>query len=126
MPRPRLAAADAENVGGNFEPELLKVLRRVRAEEPLLGLKEYTDRVREEYTDRVLRPLPGVEQVRARALSRAKETLRTYAAQETGGLWVLIQSEGASEQLTQEGPLPPSPPLPPRTPPPPPGGCSSL
>ena len=46
MPRPRLAPADAENVGGNFEPELLKVLRRVRAEEPLLGLKEYTDRVR--------------------------------------------------------------------------------
>ena len=65
MPRPRLAPADAENVGGNFEPELLKVLRRVRAEEPLLGLKEYTDRVREKLQ---LRPLPGVCELGSRLI----------------------------------------------------------
>lgn len=90
MPRPRLAAADAENVGGNFEPELLKVLRRVRAEEPLLGLKEYTDRVREEYTDRVLRPLPGVEQVR--------EALRSLEAEQERSYWELLMAPASAKR----------------------------
>ena len=87
MPRPRLAAADSENVGGNFEPELLKVLRRVRAEEPLLGLKEYTDRVREKLQ---LRPLPGVEQVR--------EALRSLEAEQERSYWELLMAPASAKR----------------------------